>query len=152
MDHFNVYRALISYKADGELIAEIPYDGLAAYEYFDNMASQWMGGYKYEVTCSYVRGEESCESDEAESIILITDLDETTANVSIYPNPTNGLLHIEGQGMMHITVSNLLGQKVMETVAESQATLDLSRYEAGMYVLHIETENGVLTQKVNLKK
>ena len=152
LDHFNVYRALISYKAEGELIAEIPYDGLAAYEYLDNMAGQWMGGYKYEVTCTYVLGDESCESDEAESIILITDLDETTGNVNIYPNPTNGLLRIEGQGIMYIKINNLLGQRIMETTAESQATIDLSRHESGMYVVRIETKNEVLTQKVNLNK
>jgi hypothetical protein len=84
--------------------------------------------------------------------ILITDLNEIATNISIYPNPTNGLLHIAGQGTMHITVSNLLGQKVMETTAESQATIDLSRHESGMYVVRIETKNEVLTQKVNLNK
>ena len=152
LDHFNVYRTLISYKAEGELIAEIPYDGLSTYEYFDNMASQWMGGYKYEVTCTYARGDENCESEEEEIIIIITDLAENSGDIQVYPNPTNGLLNIEGQGTMHISISNLLGQTLQETKAEGNTTLDMSRFESGMYLIRIETENGVTIQKVNLRK
>ena len=152
LDHFNVYRTLISYKAEGELIAEIPYDGLSTYEYFDNMASQWMGGYKYEVTCTYARGDENCESEEEEIIIIITDLAENSGDIQVYPNPTNGMLNIEGQGTMLISISNLLGQKLQETKAEGNTTLDMSRFESGMYLIRIETENGVTIQKVNLRK
>ena len=152
LDHFNVYRTLISYKAEGELIAEIPYDGLSTYEYFDNMASQWMGGYKYEVTCTYARGDENCESEEEEIIIIITDLAENSGDIQVYPNPTNGLLNIEGQGTMLISISNLLGQTLQETKAEGNTTLDMSRFESGMYLIRIETENGVTIQKVNLRK
>ncbi len=152
LDHFNVYRTLISYKTEGELIAEIPYDGLSAYEYFDNMASQWMGGYKYEVTCTYVRGDENCESEEEEIIIIITDIAENSGDIQVYPNPTNGMLNIEGQGMMHISVSNLLGQKLMEAETEGNTTLDLSRYESGMYLVRITTGNGVFVQKVNVRQ
>ena len=152
LDHFNVYRTLISYKTEGELIAEIPYDGLSAYEYFDNMASQWMGGYKYEVTCTYVRGDENCESEEEEIIIIITDIAENSGDIQVYPNPTNGMLNIEGQGTMHISVSNLMGQKLMETTANGNATLDMSRFDSGMYLIRIETENGVFVQKVNVRK
>ena len=151
LDHFNVYRTLISYKTEGELIAEIPYDGLSTYEYFDNMASQWMGGYKYEVTCTYARGDENCESEEEEIIIIITDLAENSGDIQVYPNPTNGLLNIEGQGTMLISISNLLGQTLQETKAEGNTTLDMSRFESGMYLIRIETENGVTIQKVNLR-
>ena len=152
LSHFNVYRTLISYKAEGELIAEIPYDGLTAYEFFDNMASQWMGGYKYEVTCTYVRGGENCESEEEESIILITDLAENAdESIQIYPNPTNGLLNVSGHDTMHITVSNLLGQTLNAVTAEGHASLDLSPYGTGMYLIRIETGSRVIVQKVNVK-
>lgn len=152
LDHFNIYRALISYKAEGELIAEIPYDGMAAYEYFDNMAGQWMGGYKYEVTCTYVRGDENCESDEEEIVIIITDLAENTDYIQVYPNPTYGLLNVSGNGRMHIIVSNLLGQNMLETTANGNTTLDLSRYESGMYLVRIEYADGVMVQKVNVRQ
>ena len=53
---------------------------------------------------------------------------------------------------MHISVSNLLGQKLQETTANGNTTLDMSRLEAGMYLIRIESENGVTIQKVNLRK
>ena len=151
LDHFNVYRTLISYKAEGELIAEIPYDGLSAYEYFDNMAGQWMGGYRYEVTCTYVRGDENCESDEEEITIIITDLAENSGDIQVYPNPTNGLLNVSGHGTMHITVCNLLGQTLMENDANGNTVLDLGQFGQGIYLVRVATDNGMTVQKVNVK-
>jgi len=59
---------------------------------------------------------------------------------------------VTGQGLMHISVSNLMGQKLMEAEAEDNTTLDLSRYESGMYLIRIETGSGVNVQKVNVRK
>ena len=72
--------------------------------------------------------------------------------VQVYPNPTNGLLNIEGQGTMHINVSNLLGQKLLETSSESQASLDLSGFGQGIYLVRVATENGVTVHKVSVRK
>ena len=81
-------------------------------------------------------------------------IDETVVdnNVSVYPNPTNGLLNVNGCGTMRITVSNMLGQTLFETTAEDNTTLDLSQYESGMYLIRIETESGVMVQKVTIRK
>ena len=77
---------------------------------------------------------------------------ESTSIISVFPNPTDGLLHIEGQGTMHISVSNLLGQKLMEAEAEGNTTLDMGRFESGMYLIRVETEEGVTVQKMNVRK
>ncbi len=152
LHHFRVVRSIDAYKTGDELIAEIPYDGSNNYEYFDNTFELVQGNVYYSVNCVYIRGEEQCESEYWDVMIGITDVEENTANVSLYPNPTNGLLNIEGQGMMHISVSNMLGQRLMETSAEGDVTLDLNRYESGFYILRVETANGVTVQKVNLRK
>ena len=76
----------------------------------------------------------------------------TDSHVNVYPNPTNSLLNIEGQGTMHVSVSNLMGQKLMETTSVGNTTLDLSRFESGMYLIHIETESGIEVQKVRIRK
>jgi len=73
-------------------------------------------------------------------------------NVRLYPNPTNGILNIEGEGDMTISVMNVLGQKILETTANDNTTIDLSGFESGIYMVRIETENGIKTEKVNLKK
>ena len=72
--------------------------------------------------------------------------------VSVYPNPTNGLLNVNGCGTMRITVSNMLGQTLFETTAEDNTTLDLSSYGQGFYLVRIATENGVMVQKINVRK
>jgi hypothetical protein len=150
LDHFNVYRSILVTK-ESELIAEVPYTGSNTYEFFDDNNEQ--GDYEYEVTSVFVRGSEQCES-AAEGIgnLIVTAVNENTANINVYPNPTNGRLNIEGQGTMHISVSNLLGQALQETTANGNTTLDMSRLEAGMYLIRIESENGVTIQKVNLRK
>ena len=86
-------------------------------------------------------------------------LDEILANnqnVSIYPNPTDGIVFVQTVCTpylpCHITVSNLLGQTLQETTVHGNTTLDLSRYESGMYLIRIETQNGVTVHKVNVRK
>jgi hypothetical protein len=153
LHHFKVLRSTGVYK-DEVLIAEIPYDGNNSYEYFDNTYDLVQSEFVYySVNSVYIRGEEQCESEWSDVGFWITDIEENTdKNIDVYPNPTYGLLNIEGQGTMHITVSNLLGQKLQETTAEGNTVLDLSRFESGMYLVRIEMENGVMTQKVNLRK
>ena len=150
LDHFNIYRSILVTK-ESELIAEVPYTGANSYEFFDNNNEH--GEYEYEVTAVFVRGSEQCES-EIEGIgnLIVTAVNENAANVNVYPNPTNGLLNIEGQGTMHISVSNLMGQKLMEAEAEGNTTLDLSRFESGMYLVRIEYADGVMVQKVNVRQ
>ena len=152
LHHFKVVRSINAYKAENELIAEIPYDDQSSYSYYDNTYDIAQGDVTYSVNCVYIRNDEQCESEYRDVLIDITAVDETSASVNLYPNPTNRLLHIEGQGTMHICVSNLLGQKLQETTVNDNTILDLSRYESGMYLVRIENENGVMTQKVNLRK
>ena len=81
-------------------------------------------------------------------------IDETFSNdnVHVYPNPTTGLLNVSGHGTMCITVSNILGQKLIETTAEDNTVIDLNRFESGVYLIQFETENGITVQKVNVSK
>ena len=151
LNHFNIYR-MEGVVKDGELIAEVPFTGASNYEFFDAVDEQ--GDFEYNVTSVYVRGGEQCES-EAEGIgnIIITDVEENTdESVQVYPNPTNGLLNVNGNGTMHITVSNMLGQRQIETTAQDNAVIDLNNCSQGIYIVRIETSNGVKVQKVNLQK
>ena len=86
----------------------------------------------------------NCEEDAVEET--------ANSNVQVYPNPTNGLLNVNGNGTMCITVSNMLGQKLLETTADNAATIDMSQYGQGIYMLSIETANGVTVQKVSVRK
>ena len=152
LDHFNVYRAEAINK-DEEPIAEILYTGAMHYEFFDNLVENQWGGYGYWVTSVYVKNDEKCESTDEAVSITVTDVEENTnSKIQVYPNPTNGLLNVSGNGTMHITVSNVLGQRILETTADGSATLDLSGYESGMYLIRIKSANGVTVQKINVRK
>ena len=152
LHHFNVVRATGAIE-DMEVIAEVPYNGAFSFEYFDNTYGQIEhDDVYYYVNCVYVRGEEQCESDFRDVQVTITDVTENVENVRVYPNPTRGLVTVEGQGAMRISVSNLLGQKMLDTTVEGNASIDLSRYGQGVYVLRIETFGGTMIQKVSVLK
>ncbi len=151
LDHFRVVRTTGVYK-DEVLVAEIPFDGSSRYGYFDNTYGITPADTYYSVSSVYIRGDEQCESESMDVLIHITDVAENDADLHIYPNPTSGQLHIEGQGTMRIMVSNLVGQKLLEVEMDDQAVVDLSRFSQGVYMLRIETSNGVTIQKVSVRK
>ena len=72
------------------------------------------------------------------------------SNVNLYPNPTSGILNIEGEGNMTISVMNMLGQKVMEMNATDKVIIDLNGCESGIYMVKVKTDNGTVTKKVNV--
>ena len=111
----------------------------------------------YKVTAiNTVPGSGLCESDFAMSsdgthdyvYIQTLGIDEIENNVSVYPNPTGGIVNINAEGIQNIIVMNALGQKVFETV-ENQ--INLSQFGTGLFVLRIETERGVSVQRIMVR-
>ena len=76
----------------------------------------------------------------------------SASNFCLYPNPTDGILNIEGEGQMTISVINMLGQKILEMNATDNVTIDLSGFESGIYMVRIETANGTMTEKVSVRR
>ena len=71
------------------------------------------------------------------------------AAVKLYPNPTNGQLTIEAEGMTTVSVYNSIGQCVMEVAAnEGVALLDLNGMQNGVYMVRVRTSAGSVMQKV----
>ena len=139
LHHFQVVRATGASKEE-ELIAEIPYDGSNAYTYFDNTYDLALGDIRYSVNSVYVRGEERCESEYLDMMVLITDVDEHAGReFSLYPNPAQGTVTVEGTG--RLTVMNLLGQTVRELELDGPTTLDLPK---GVYFVRLDS----LTRKL----
>ena len=68
---------------------------------------------------------------------------ESVESVSVYPNPTTDNVNIVAMGLNHVTVMNTLGQVVYESNAHgNMTTLDMSPYQAGVYMVRVTTENG----------
>ena len=53
---------------------------------------------------------------------------------------------------MKISVMNVVGQKVLETTATDDTAIDLSGFGAGIYMVRIETANGTMTEKVDVRR
>lgn len=67
---------------------------------------------------------------------------------SVYPNPTSGLLNIammDDQSVRKVTITNLLGQNILTS---ENTTIDISSLTKGTYYLKVETESGIVTQKI----
>ena len=77
---------------------------------------------------------------------------EGAEEVNVYPNPTSSFVTIQANGMNHITVLNTIGQVVYDAnVDGSIQNLDMSQYEAGVYMVRVATENGTSVQRVVVK-
>jgi hypothetical protein len=71
--------------------------------------------------------------------------------VSIFPNPTTSRFTVEGQGMNHIAVYNLMGQKVYEMECRGESVdINLSDAESGIYMVRISTANGEVTKRITV--
>jgi len=70
--------------------------------------------------------------------------------VSVYPNPTNGLLQINipaGYQLKQISVYDITGKQVKYSNSDSN-TLDIGNLSEGFYLLKISTDKGLVTKKV----
>ena len=95
-----------------------------------------------------------CNNGEGTLNILVknsTDVNEFAVKANLYPNPTNGNVTIEAEGMQRITVVNELGQLVYDAEASNDTeTLDMSQFGAGVYMIRIYTENGMGVKRVSV--
>ena len=148
--HYNLYRGYDLNEM--ELLAETT-EG----KYFDVVSS---GVYYYQVRSVYKDGEETCESEPANSFrnpdqyyvkIEMLSIGETGVNgMMVYPNPAKENLTIQAEGMTRITITNALGQVVYDMNANSDnEVIDMNRYDAGIYMVRITTETGSVVRKVS---
>jgi hypothetical protein len=62
-------------------------------------------------------------------------------------------LNIKAEGITRITISNTLGQVVYDINTNSNDEIvDMSHYEAGIYMVRVMTDNGVSTRRITLVK
>ena len=68
--------------------------------------------------------------------------------LSVYPNPTHGTVKIEAENIRNISVFNTMGQQVFDgKVSGDKFEYDF-RGVSGMFIIRVETDNGVATKRV----
>ena len=77
--------------------------------------------------------------------------EQNEGNISIFPNPTTSRFTVEGEGLNHISVYNLVGQKVYEMECQGYSVdINLGNAETGIYMVRISTENGEVTKRISV--
>jgi hypothetical protein len=76
-----------------------------------------------------------------------------TSQIEIYPNPNNGIFTIKidkNKESIYVELWTMLGQKVEERIIENNLTnvLDFSKLPKGVYLLKINHQNQIFTQKI----
>lgn len=78
------------------------------------------------------------------------------SDVSIYPNPTSGILNIEvsNSSITEITLNSIDGKLIhfKKTANVNYYSLDLSSYEKGIYLLNLKTSEGEIIVKKIIKQ
>lgn len=79
----------------------------------------------------------------------VGDLANGGRTLQVYPNPTNGLLTIntEGLNILSVEVVNVVGELVLAT-RDQDGVIDLSSLPSGPYLLHVTTAQGSTWQRV----
>jgi len=87
-------------------------------------------------------------------IPLYTSVPEITTNeLIVFPNPTNGILHVGLKKYNSLKIYNISGQEVMsKTSRVSPKTIDLSSLQNGYYIVKIEAGKVVYSTKVLIQK
>ena len=73
--------------------------------------------------------------------------------VSVYPNPTNGVVNISNaQGSENeIQVLDITGKVVIAKTVSTSTSFDLSQFGTGVYIVKVSNENGQLVERVVVK-
>lgn len=76
------------------------------------------------------------------------------SNVSVYPNPTNGMVNIKlaNETKAFVNISNSVGQLVKSEIINNSSSVDLSNFENGVYTISVIENNQVSVHKINLMK
>jgi hypothetical protein len=72
-------------------------------------------------------------------------------NVEVYPNPAKDLLTIKAEKLSNVMIYNSLGQKVYaQTFDGNEAVIDMSGFNAGVYMVYIQADGNEVTRKISV--
>ena len=149
-----IYGAQLTWACDAEPISYKVYrnDMLVAEvsetEFVDELTNT-PGNYTYGVVAVY----SNCESDMVTVNVNVTNVNENEVVNAIYPNPTNGDLNIYAAAMERISIINAMGQMVYDQAVNGDSkVIDMSQFEAGVYMVNVVTENGTSVKRVTVIK
>jgi hypothetical protein len=78
---------------------------------------------------------------------LALDEQSIQTDVTIYPNPTNGIIHFSSENLKHVAIYNTAGTLIY---SQEQATpISLEQFDQGIYLVQMTTNKGqIITKRV----
>ncbi|MCC7520128.1 MAG: T9SS type A sorting domain-containing protein [Flavobacteriaceae bacterium] len=87
------------------------------------------------------------------TVAEVVGVNEIFNSVSVYPNPTTGLININSDRTLSVEVSDVLGKKVFEqNQIQNQNVLDLSGLENGVYIMNVTDGQLTGSKKIIISK
>ena len=79
----------------------------------------------------------------------LSDISAEDKSVTMYPNPTNGIVMMDtnGQRILEISVYNSTGQLIANPETQINS-IDLSSFSSGIYMIKITTAENVITKRI----
>ncbi|NVK28125.1 MAG: T9SS type A sorting domain-containing protein [Flavobacteriia bacterium] len=139
---------------------DVTQSGTATYMWNDGSTSPMYsvsGPGLYYVMVTSVDGCVARDSIEVTLDSCYTSLLEQELDLSVYPNPTSGVIQIESDAFgteTKLEVVSITGQRVAEFRLElgvRSQSVDLSELEVGVYLLRITNESGAATRRIILE-
>ncbi len=81
------------------------------------------------------------------SACVPSSINENSKNISIYPNPANDILTIDGR-YIALKIYDLFGKLIFSTT--DQNTINISSLSNGLYFIDINTEKGNIVKKITV--
>ena len=85
--------------------------------------------------------------DDIDAVKLDASIEENTLNISVYPNPVENILTVNGEYGI-ITITNVNGQVVYTEGHSTTSQIDMSKFEKGVYFLRLTNNNGSAVQRI----
>lgn len=75
------------------------------------------------------------------------------SNIAIYPNPAKDVLTIKAENLANVMIYNSLGQKIFaKTLDGNEANIDMSSFDAGIYMVRISADGNEVVKKISVVK
>jgi len=152
-DYEDVAYAAIENYCDSIYYLRLTVYPISLNEFFDSVAGLYYW-YDDEYTTSGVYERHTgvnrygCDSTEVLHLVVYLGIDdkEEAIEVKVYPNPTSGLVNLDGVEIKKVSVVDMVGRTVATFTEQSQ--IDIRDLPAGNYTLFIETANGNTTRRI----
>lgn len=108
------------------------------------------GQYTYCVTAVYTEGESSKNCKDIEVIAVGSSTLDPSAQIRVYPNPVDNLLHIRSAGTINeLWLTDLSGREVFHFQPENETVdIPVTSFHSGIYLLSLQTVHGTYHLKV----